>query len=231
MRPLRLVLVIVVLLVALAASHGTRGQTLGKPHRVGIIYFSGHHQVIVDGLRQGLRGLGLEEGKHVVFDVRAVKDGDLAAFGPAARDLERAKVELIYTITTQVTLLAKEATTQVPIVFYAGVDPIAAGLVESYAKPGGRLTGVHSLSRDLTPKRLEIMKEISPKLRRALTLYDSRDQVSKENALLTRKAAQQMGVQLVERHTASADEIRAAMQGTPDVQAYVHTPGGIVTSQ
>src|SRR5262245_56303619 len=143
MKTLRLVSVIVALLTLVGPPQPARGQAPAKPHRVGVIAFSGYHQVIVDGLRQGLRDLGLEEGKDYVLVTKQVKDGDRAAFGAAARDLEQAKVELIYTITTQVTLLVKEATTKVPIVFYMGVDPVATGLVESYAKPGGRFTGVH----------------------------------------------------------------------------------------
>src|SRR5262245_41913583 len=68
------------------------------------------------------------------------KGGDWPAVGQAARVLERANVEVIYAFTTQVTLGVKGATTKVPIVFFVGVDPVAAGLVESYAKPGGRLS-------------------------------------------------------------------------------------------
>jgi hypothetical protein len=62
---------------------------------VGIIHFSGHHQVVVDGLRAGLRELGLEEGKHLVLDIRETPP-DLTAVEAAARDLERGKVDLLY---------------------------------------------------------------------------------------------------------------------------------------
>jgi putative ABC transport system substrate-binding protein len=200
---------------------------------VGAIYLSGHHQVIVDGLRQGLRDLGLEEGKHYVLDVREVTGGDWPAVGQAARDIERANVEVIYAVTTQVALGAKRATAKVPIVFYVGVDPVAAGLVQSFAKPGGRLSGVHSLSRDLTVKRMEILKEMIPKLRRMVTFYDSRESISTENAQLARKVAQQMGLQLVERHLDSVEETRGVLQGMTSGggQAYFHTPGGTATSQ
>src|SRR5215471_3584888 len=158
MKPSRLVGLIVFALGAVVAPHVGHAQAPVKIPHVGAIYLSGHHQVIVDGLRQGLRDLGLEEGKHFVLDFKEVKGGDWSAVGQAARDLERANVELIYAVTTQVTLKAKQATTRVPIVFYVGVDPVATKLVESYAKPGGRLSGVHGLSRDLTVKRMEILR-------------------------------------------------------------------------
>ena len=233
MRPSRLVGLIALALGALAAPSGAHAQAPAKIPHVGAIYLSGHHRVIVDGLRQGLRDLGLEEGKHFVLDLREITGGDLPAVEQAARDLERANVEVIYAVTTQVTLKAKQATAKVPIVFYVGVDPVAAGLVESFAKPGARLSGLHSLSRDLTVKRMEILKEMIPKLRRMVTLYDSRDRISTENAGLTRKAAQQMGQQLVERSVDSVEAVRTALPGlgSGGVQAYFHTTGGTTTSQ
>jgi len=233
MKPSRLVGLIVFALGAVVAPHVGHAQAPAKLPHVGAIYLSGHHQVIVDGLRQGLRDLGLEEGKHYGLDLREIKGGDWPAVGQAARDLERAHVELIYAVTTQVTLGAKQATTKVPIVFYVGVDPVAAGLVESFAKPGGRLSGVHSLSRDLTVKRMEILREMIPKLHRMVTFFDSRESISKENAQLAGKVAQRMGLQLVERHLGSVDETRGVLQGLTSggIQAYFHTPGGTATSQ
>ncbi len=224
---------LIILAFSLISSSAAEGQTPPSVPHVGVIYLSGHHQVIVEGLRQGLRDLGLEEGKHFVLDLREVKGGDWAVVEPAARDLERANAALIYTVTTQVTLHTKRATKQIPIVFYVGVNPVEAGLVESFAKPGGRMSGVHSLSRDLTVKRMEILREIVPRLRRVVTLYDPHEPISKENAELARKVAQQMGVQLVERFAGSPEQMRVALQGLASggVQAYFHIPGGFATSQ
>ena len=83
----------------------------------------------------------------------------------AARSLEeQQKVDLIYAIATSVTRATKRATNTVPIVFYGGTDPVAVGLVESFRKPGGRLTGVYGRFTDLTAKRLELLKEMIPNL-------------------------------------------------------------------
>ena len=139
----------VVLGVSLLAPFVAEAQTPRTVSRLGIIYIGGQHQVVVDGLRLGLREQGLEEGKNVVLDVREIHgDQYLKATEEAAKDLERGKVDLIYSVTTHVTIAVKRATAQIPIVFYVGTDPVAAGLVESLAKPGGRLTGVHGRSRD-----------------------------------------------------------------------------------
>jgi ABC-type uncharacterized transport system substrate-binding protein len=84
--------------------------------------------------------------------------------------------------------------------------------VESFARPGGRLTGVFYRDTDLTAKRLEILKEIVPKLHRVVTFYNPRNPVSGESAKLVRETAGQMGIQLVERHVASVEELRAGVQ-------------------
>jgi putative ABC transport system substrate-binding protein len=184
-----------------------------KVYRVGVILHGGPLYQVVDGLRIGLKELGLVEGKHLVFEIRDTK-GDLKAVDQVARNLEREKVNLIYTINTSVTIAARRATADIPIVFYAGADPVALGLVDSLAKPGGRLTGVHSLVTDTTAKRLEILKEILPKLRRVVTFYDPGNSVARDGARLGREAAQQLGVQFIERHVNSVEETPGACAGT-----------------
>ena len=97
--------------------------------------------------------MGWEESKQFILDVRNVK-GDLRAVEMAAKNLEREKV------AASVTIAVKRATRTTPIVFYAGTDPVAVGLVESFRRPGGRITGVHSRSTHLVAKRLELLKMI-----------------------------------------------------------------------
>ena len=232
MLGLRAVLATVLALGALGAPLPAGAQTPATVPRVGVIVHGGVYDVLIDGLRQGLRELGLEEGKHLALDVRDTK-GDLKAVEAAARDLERGKVDLIYTVAASVTLATKRATAQAPIVFFVGTDPVAAGLVQSLAKPGGRLTGVHGLARDLTAKRLEILKGIMPGLRRVVTFYDPGNATATENARLGREAARRVGVQLVERHVRSVDELRRSVQALKpgEVDAYFYTPDAMVASR
>ena len=213
----------------LVAPHVAEGQTPTAVHRVGIIHLSGHHHVVADGLRQGLRELGLEEGKNIVLDIRQTTD-DLKTVEKAARELEQSKVDVIYTVTTPVTIAAKRATVNTPIVFSAGTDPIALGLVESLAKPGGRLTGIHGPTRDLTAKRLQVLKEIIPKLNRVVTFYSADEMKMVRPA---REAARQLGVQLIERPVSSLEDLRRSLQALKprEVDAYFHTPDILVTSQ
>jgi putative ABC transport system substrate-binding protein len=153
--------------LALASIHLAQAQQI-KMYRVGVIHEGGTFYAVVDGLKDGLRELGLEEGTHYVLEIRDLK-GDRKAAEEAARSLERGKINLIYVVSTSPTTVVKRATAEVPIVFAVGSDPVVSGLVESFAKPGGRLTGVHFLSADLTGKRLEILKEMLPGLRKVVT--------------------------------------------------------------
>jgi len=134
----------------LAAPLAAEAQPAGKTYRVGIVHPGGPYSIMIDGLKDGLKELGFEEGRQYVLHIRDVK-GDPKALEPAARALEQEKVDLIYSLSTSITLAVRRATTSVPIVFYAGTDPVVVGLVKSFAKPGGRITGVHSLRPSWTP--------------------------------------------------------------------------------
>ena len=203
-----------------------------KINRIGVVLQGGPWYDAVNGLRQGLKELGYEEGKQFVLDIRDLK-GDPKAVEAAARSLEREKVKLIYAVASSVVIPTKNATTEVPIVFNVGMDPVASGLADNFVKPGGRLTGVHFLVRDLTGKRLEILKEILPKLRGVVSIYNPETQVAKESAQLAREEAKRLGLRFVERHVASVDELRSTMQGfkTSEADAFFYIPDAMVGSQ
>ncbi len=186
----------------------------------------------VDGLREGLRELGFEEGKQYVLHVHDVQ-GDLKAVEPAARELERDNVDLIYSVTTTVTLATRGATKRVPIVFYAGADPVAMGLVESFRKPGGRLTGVHGQQADTTAKRLEFLKAMMPRLRRAVVFYSPDNPAARSSLAPLRDGARQLKVELVERRVASVEELRASLRSLRpgEADALVYVADAMVTSQ
>ncbi len=232
MRLARVGLTVILALAILSAPRGADSQPPEKVPRVGVVLQGGVYYGMVDGLRAGLKDLGLEERKHFVLEIRDLK-GDLKAAGQAARNLERDRVNLIYSVATSVTLQVKQSTTEIPIVFSVGGDPVARGLVESFAKPGGRLTGVHSLTGDLTAKRLEILKEMLPKLRRVVTFYDPANPVAQASAKLGREAARQLGIDLVERQISSVKELQEALKAlrAGEADAYVYVADAMVVSQ
>lgn len=221
--------IFLVVLSCLLASSASAQQP--RVYRVGVISLGGPYTAAFEGLRAGLKELGLEEGKQLIFHVRDVR-GDRRALEAAAQGLEREKVDLIYSITTSVTVVTKKATQSVPIVFYAGSNPVGVGLVASFAKPGGRVTGIHSQSSPLVMKRLELMKEIAPSLRKVLFVYDPGNPTMQEPLRLAREAARQLNLELIERHVKSAEELRTALDALKpgDIDALSFTDA-MVTSQ
>jgi len=207
------------------------GQAENVP-RVGVVLQGGSYYTMLDGLRDSLKALGLPDGQRVALVVRDAK-GDLKAAEAAAQALERERVSLIVSFGTSVSLVVKRATAQVPIVFTAGSDPVARGLVQSMAKPGGRLTGVHYLSADLTAKRLEILKELLPRLRRVITFYNPINPSAQAAARSAREAGQKLRVEIVERHLPSVEALRATVRGLKAEQAdaYFFLPDAMVISQ
>jgi putative tryptophan/tyrosine transport system substrate-binding protein len=203
-----------------------------KVHRIGVIMPGGPISATIDGLRYGLKDLGLQEGKHYTLTIKDTQ-GDAKAAEEAAKTFEEEKVSLIYALTSTVIEVAKGATANIPIVFCIGSDPVTAKLVDSFAQPGGRLTGVHYLARDLTAKRLEILKEILPKLSRVVTFYDPGRPVPTEGAKLGRQEAQRLGLKFIERHVTSVDELRKALQALKpgEADAFFFTADAIVISQ
>ena len=188
--------------------------------RVGVVYQGGPYEVTIEGLREGLRAAGLEEGRNVALILHHAL-GNVAEAEAAARALESdEKVDVIVAISTTTALAVNRAT--VPIVFAAGTDPVSAGLVESIAKPGARLTGFHFLTNDLTAKRLEILREIVPKLRRMVTFYDPRTPGAVTSLAAAREAAGKLDLEVVAQQVSSSEELRDRLRSlsTVDADAY-----------
>src|SRR5438309_11435174 len=124
----------------------------------------------VDAFRQGLRDLGYMEGKNIFVEYRYAERG-FDQLPELADELVRLQVDIIVTAGNG-TRAAKKATSTIPIVFAATTDPVATGLIDSLARPGGNITGVTNLSEDLDGKRLELLKETIPNLSRLAHLWN-----------------------------------------------------------
>jgi putative ABC transport system substrate-binding protein len=167
------------------------------------------------GLRDGLLALGYREGEQFVIGVRFTQ-GDIAVLPAAARDLVQSGVDVIFATDVNAARAAQQATNRTPIVFAAVVgDPVALGLVQSYARPGGNITGVTDGDIDLSPKRLEIFKEMLPGLKRVLFPYDSHDTYAVAAARLYRDAARHLGLVLLEKPVRTEAEARTTLSKLP----------------
>jgi putative ABC transport system substrate-binding protein len=200
--------------------------------RVGVIYHSEPYSPVVEGLREGLKQLGVQEGPDLVLEIRDAK-ADPKAIEDIARAFEREKVKLIYSVPMTTTAAVKRVTTEVPIVFCVGSDPQASGLVESYARPGGRLTGVHYLRTDLTAKRLELLHALVPGLRRVVIFYNPGNPVAQTSARMAREAGRKLGIQVIENEVSSISQLQAALDALrpEDADALLQTSDAMVTSQ
>jgi putative ABC transport system substrate-binding protein len=216
----------------LAAPFAAETQQAGRVYRIGVVLQGGPYFADIDGLRDGLKELGLVEGRHFVLDLRDTKS-DLSLVESAARTLEEQKVDLIYSITTSVTLAAKRATKSVPIVFYTGTDPVAVGLVESFRKPGGRLTGVYGRFTELTAKRLELLKDMMPRLRRVVIFYSPDNPAAQISMRIARDAAGRLQVKLVERPVDSVEALRAGLRALRpgEADAFIYASDAMIVSQ
>jgi ABC-type uncharacterized transport system substrate-binding protein len=115
-----------------------------------------------EALRQGLRELGYVEGKNILIEFRHA-EGKPQPLSELAEELVRLKMDVIVTTATEPSLAAQRATRTIPVVMGGGGDPVAAGLVASLARPGGNITGITTISVDLSGKRLELLREVTPK--------------------------------------------------------------------
>ncbi|OGL15314.1 MAG: hypothetical protein A3F92_08085 [Candidatus Rokubacteria bacterium RIFCSPLOWO2_12_FULL_71_22] len=201
------------LLAALALLSGDAGaQEPRRPYRIGVLNeaWAANHPT-VEGLKAGLRELGLQEGRDVTFDIRFT-EGNPQATSEAAAALVKAGVDLLFTSNEAATQAAKAATRTVPIVFTLVGDPVAAGIVAKLARPGGNLTGVSSLTTELVPKRLEALKTLIPRLRRVWAIYYAGDPSSLAAIRKAEDAAPRLGLAPVARPVRSPEELERVLR-------------------
>ena len=126
----------------------------------------------IEAFRQGLRELSYVEGENIVIEWRSA-DGKVDRLPALAAELVRLKVAVIVTSGGALTRRAKEATSTIPIVMTNDPDPVGDGFVASLARPGGNITGLSTFAPELSGKRLEILREVVPKLSRVAVLGSS----------------------------------------------------------
>jgi putative tryptophan/tyrosine transport system substrate-binding protein len=166
------------LLFALCAS--TEAHQPAKIARIG--YISGTGSIsdpgpYVEALRQGLRDLGYIEGKNIVIEYRGA-EGKLDRIPSLVNELLQLKVDVLIVPILSAILSAKQATKTIPVVMVTGIDPVATGLVDSLARPGGNITVLATLAQDLSGKRLELLREVVPRLSRVGVLRNPDDQTA-----------------------------------------------------
>jgi len=127
---------------------------------------------LVQALQQGLRDLGYIEGINILLEYRYA-EGKVDLIPSLVTELVQLKVDVLFIGALAAIRSAKQATKTIPIVMVTSVDPVATGLVDSLARPGGNITGLTTLSRELSSKRLELLKEVIPRMSRVAVLWEA----------------------------------------------------------
>jgi putative tryptophan/tyrosine transport system substrate-binding protein len=197
----------------LALSFPARAQQPKKVPRIG--YLGGASPSAdaarVEAFRQGLRELAYVEGKNIVIEYRYA-EGKLDRLPALAAELVRLTVDIIVSAGPQSTRAAKEATNTIPIVMTNEGDPVGTGFVASLAQPGGNITGLSTLAPELSGKRLELLKEIVPKLSRVAVLGDPNNPGTAQSLRETELAAGAFGVKLQYLDVSDPKDIATAFQ-------------------
>ncbi|HSB81408.1 MAG TPA: ABC transporter substrate-binding protein [Candidatus Methylomirabilis sp.] len=195
----------------LASAEADAGEAR-RPYRVGVLNeaWAANHPT-VEGLKAGLKELGLEEGRDLTFDIRFTK-GDPSATNAAAVAFVKAQVDLLFTSNEAATQAAKDATQKVPIVFTLVGNPVAAGIVKQLAHPGGNVTGISSLTTELVPKRMETLQKLVPAVRRVWAIYYAGDPSSVAAARQAQEAGPRLKLGVVERPVRTAEELERVLK-------------------
>lgn len=183
---------------------------------------------IVAGLKKGLAELGYAPQSLIIHEAKIARDEERKA-GSVVDRLLRQKAQIFFLIGSRLLKPVRDSSKEVPVVFITPGDPVAARLVASLARPGGNTTAVIFEYPELSGKRLEILKEIAPHVRRVLAVYDPRDPSPRQGIEAARAAAPNLAVSLVEREARSLEELRRSLKALDETDAYLSVPGGLPT--
>jgi len=192
LRAIALALFIGVLLAPLEA----HAQQAGKIYRIGMLETRNAtlNAANLDALRRGLRELGYRDGQNLEITYRS-SDGRNERFAALASEPVELKVDLIVTRGTPAALAAKNATRTIPVVMASSGDPVGAGLVASLSRPGGNVTGLSNYNVEIYAKRVELLKELLPKLTKMAGLFNMGNPVLPIQWKVAEQAARSLGMQ------------------------------------
>jgi putative ABC transport system substrate-binding protein len=182
-------------LVLLTGLSDAAGQSVGKVYRIGMLETraAALNAANIDAFRDGLRGLGYIEGQNLVIEYRS-SDGRDERFPALVGELTRLNVDVIVTRGTPAALAAKNAARATAVVMAGAGDPVSSGIVAHLGRPGGNVTGVSSLIPDLNAKRVELLKEVHPKLARLAAILNMGNPVIPAQWTDIEAAARSLGI-------------------------------------
>ena len=193
--------------------------------RIGVLTPGGDFGSVVEGLRQGLAEAGYEEGKQITLIVEDTKMETLDPVKAALR-LVAANPDLLVTVATSHAAAAKQVAGNIPVVFTVLTDPVQSGFVASYASSKNNFTGVANSVAQLSGKRLEMLKEMVPTIKRGLAVVAVKESIAQKSFQFLAESASKFGTQLVRRDVTTKEDIEKSLLDTPkgSVDAIIHVP-------
>jgi putative tryptophan/tyrosine transport system substrate-binding protein len=218
-------------LFAALASASLSGFAQGGPVRVGLLGPDEQPRFsdIAIGLRQGLREQGHVDSAIDIIEARVAR-GDAPDAKRTLDKLAAQRLAALFVIGSSLARIARESAPALPIVFITPGDPVAAGMLASFAQPGHNMTALMFEYPELSAKRLELLRDLAPSIRRVLMLYDSRDASPRQGAAAARGAASKLGLTLVEVPVRTRREIDDGLGKIHEADALLGIPGGITSA-
>jgi putative ABC transport system substrate-binding protein len=224
--------VIIFSVLILVSVHLAQAQQPQKIPRIGFLRGPEYPSVYLETFRHGLRELGYVEGQNIIVEYRDAQSREDRYFDLAG-ELVRLNVDLIVVGGGAGTVRpVVKATRLIPIVMTNVSDPVGAGFITSFAQPGGNVTGLSSVSHDLTGKRLELLKESFPKVSRVGVLYDITNQTKRNEFKDTADVAQSLRVAIQSLEVQSLNDFETALKaaGQKRSGALLVLPNGLTNT-
>jgi putative ABC transport system substrate-binding protein len=200
-----------------------QGQPPTKVPRIGMLMETSlSHAPMADAFRQGLSELGYVEGQNILIEYRSAEGQD-ERYPALAAELVGLPIDVLVTGGVSATQAAKQATRTLPIVFGQTGDPMGMGLVASLARPGGNLTGLSNVARDLSAKRLELLQQTVPGLASVAVLMNPANSATSEQLAETQDAAPRLGLRLLVLEVRQAEDLERAFATAAEHRAEAMT--------
>jgi putative ABC transport system substrate-binding protein len=233
LRPCRNTLFTAALLVVAAVVLSLAGvQAQERQYRVAILTPGATLAPVLTALKEGLAQQGLQEGHNITFIVEETL-GDVSQLPERAARLLALHPDLIFTVGTEPTAVAKRATTVLPIVFTYVSDPVKGGFVASYASSGNNMVGISNAAVPLAGKRLEVLHQIAPQVKKVLAIVAANESIALASYLALQEPAHKLGIDLIRHDVTTPEGIQEVLQNAPQgsVDAIYLIPSSLGVAQ
>jgi putative ABC transport system substrate-binding protein len=205
-----------------------QAQQAGRNNRIGFLRVGMVPPSFLEPFRTGLRELGYIEGQSITIEYGLAES--VAQLPDVAAKLVSSKVDVLVASGTPSVMPAKKATSEIPVVFVAALDPVATGAVASLARPGGNVTGFTTIQADLTGKRLELLKELLPHLTTVAFLVRATSPATAQYVKEAEAVARALGIQLLILAVSDPQELESAFKAAQGASALLQVGDAMLTA-